>query len=213
MCSSVIAHSAFTIRCLLYNVPLMIFACWVCGFELLLWNSSPFRPQLHNHVGFFFIYQWSFKVLVELSIHWFTLDVVVVVVAAAAVAVAAAAPAAAAAAAAAAATAAAAEGGGGGVVVSTFMQGIYNYMPETNHVSKVLLQLFYIDICAACNIISRVKYVLNFYICTFWSIYFLDFLLSGRLLRYCLILRWFQLPHLLLVSLQLSHCTCTEFFL
>ena len=40
----------------------------------------------------------------------------------------------------------------------TFMQAIYNYIPETNHVSRV------------CNVISPVKYVLYFYVSTFRSV-------------------------------------------
>jgi len=46
--------------------------------------------------------------------------------------------------------------------VITFMQGIYNYIPETNRVSGVHRVVF--TICATCHVISPVKYVLYFYI-------------------------------------------------
>ena len=53
----------------------------------------------------------------------------------------------------------------------TVLHGIYNYIPETNHVSRVYyvaaVPLF--TICATCNVISPVKYVLYFYISTFRS--------------------------------------------
>jgi len=45
--------------------------------------------------------------------------------------------------------------------VITFMQGIYNYIPETNHVSRVYRVVF--TICATCNVILPMKYVLYFY--------------------------------------------------
>jgi len=47
------------------------------------------------------------------------------------------------------------------------MQGIYKYIPETNHVSRVqccICSVF--TICATCNVISPMKYVLYFYIST-----------------------------------------------
>jgi hypothetical protein len=53
------------------------------------------------------------------------------------------------------------------ILVITFMQGIYNYIPETNHVSRVQCcssSLF--TICATLNVISRVKYVSYFHIST-----------------------------------------------
>ena len=43
------------------------------------------------------------------------------------------------------------------ILVINFMQGIYNYIPETNNV---------------CNVISPVKYVLYFYISTYYYYYY-----------------------------------------
>jgi hypothetical protein len=56
-------------------------------------------------------------------------------------------------------------------IVITFMEGIYNYIPETNHVSRVQSVACgaVVTIFAACNVISSVKYVLYFYISTFRS--------------------------------------------
>ena len=52
------------------------------------------------------------------------------------------------------------------------MQGIYNYLPETNHVSTVYKRCSCSEftVCATCNVISPVKYVLYFYISTFRSV-------------------------------------------
>jgi hypothetical protein len=44
-----------------------------------------------------------------------------------------------------------------------FMQGIYSYAPETNHVPSVRSCSVF-TICATCNVISPMKYVLYFYI-------------------------------------------------
>jgi hypothetical protein len=44
------------------------------------------------------------------------------------------------------------------------MQGIYNYIPETNHVSTVYSVEAAFELCATCNVISPAKYVLYFYI-------------------------------------------------
>jgi hypothetical protein len=46
------------------------------------------------------------------------------------------------------------------ILVITFMHGIYNYIPETQHVTTVF------TVCATRNVISPVKYVLYFYIST-----------------------------------------------
>jgi len=48
------------------------------------------------------------------------------------------------------------------------MQGIYSYIPETNHVSRVynVAAVLYLQ-CATCNVILPVKCVLYFYISTF----------------------------------------------
>jgi len=45
------------------------------------------------------------------------------------------------------------------LLVTTFMQGIRNYIPETNHVSRVysLAGIVYLPIYATCNGISRVR--------------------------------------------------------
>jgi len=64
--------------------------------------------------------------------------------------------------------------------VITFMQSIYNYITETNHVSTVytvaavlylqsVLHVMLFTVCATCNVISPVKYVLYLYISTFCS--------------------------------------------
>jgi len=47
------------------------------------------------------------------------------------------------------------------------MQGIYNCIPKTNHVSRVysVAAVLYV-VCAACNVISHMKYVLCLYIST-----------------------------------------------
>ena len=78
------------------------------------------------------------------------------------------------------------------------MQGIYNYIPETQHVSRVyrvaaVLNLQYV---LTCNVISPVKYVLYFYISTFHSMcavpntaVFCSSLMPcfpGMLFKYCL---------------------------
>ena len=55
--------------------------------------------------------------------------------------------------------------------VITFIQGIYNYIPETNHVSSVqsvAAVLSVLTICATCNVTSSVKYVLYFYISCYY---------------------------------------------
>ena len=78
------------------------------------------------------------------------------------------------------------------------MQGIYNYTPEANHVSRVYIvaDFPYLQNFATCNIISPVKYVLYFYISNFRTkcaesnrAAFCSSLIScfpGVLLRYCL---------------------------
>jgi hypothetical protein len=50
------------------------------------------------------------------------------------------------------------------------MQGIYMYILETNHVSRVhsVAAVLYL-VCATCNVTSAVKYVFSFYISTFRS--------------------------------------------
>ena len=51
------------------------------------------------------------------------------------------------------------------IPVITLMQCIYNYIPETNHVSRVhSYSCSVFTVCATCNVISPVKYVLYFYI-------------------------------------------------
>jgi hypothetical protein len=50
------------------------------------------------------------------------------------------------------------------------MQGIYIYIPETNHVSKVYIAaavLYLKSVLHVRNVISHFKYVLCFYISTF----------------------------------------------
>jgi len=48
------------------------------------------------------------------------------------------------------------------------MQGIYNYMPETDHVSKEYIVAPLFTICVTCNVISPVQYVLYFFISTYY---------------------------------------------
>jgi len=48
------------------------------------------------------------------------------------------------------------------------MLGIYKYVPETNHVSSVVLQLFCIYSLRYTYVISPLKYVLHFYISGRW---------------------------------------------
>ena len=53
--------------------------------------------------------------------------------------------------------------------VVTFIQGVYNYVPETNHVSRVHIQCCrcsVFTVCATCNVIYHVKYVLYLHIST-----------------------------------------------
>jgi disulfide bond formation protein DsbB len=54
------------------------------------------------------------------------------------------------------------------ILVITFMHGIYNYIPETNHVTEVhgVASCSIFTLCATCNVISPVKYVLYLYIST-----------------------------------------------
>ena len=102
------------------------------------------------------------------------------------------------------------------------MQGILNYIPETNHVSRVytyvVLQLFCIYNCATCNVIPPVKSVLYFYISTFCSMcavsnmdVFCSSLITcfpGMLLRYCQSVLLLLL--LLLCEALMSYPFCTN---
>ena len=77
------------------------------------------------------------------------------------------------------------------------MQAIYNYIPETNHVSLVysVAAVLYLK-CATCNVISPMKYGLYFYISTIRGIFavpnaavlFISLILCfpGMFLRNCL---------------------------
>jgi len=49
------------------------------------------------------------------------------------------------------------------------MQGIYNYIPETSHVSTVhsVAAVLVLTICVTCYVVSHIKYVLYVYISTF----------------------------------------------
>jgi hypothetical protein len=51
------------------------------------------------------------------------------------------------------------------IIIITFMQGIYNYIPETKHVYTVYSCSVF-TICATCNVIALVKYVLYFTLVT-----------------------------------------------
>jgi hypothetical protein len=59
------------------------------------------------------------------------------------------------------------------VLVITFMQDIHNYIPETNHISSVHIQCCSCSVftmCATCNVILLMKYVLYCYISTSCSL-------------------------------------------
>ena len=79
-------------------------------------------------------------------------------------------------------------------------------------------------VCAACNSTSHVKYVSNCTLvlsearvqCQVWLCAVVPWFHASPIcfLRiFWMILTWFQLPLLLLVTLLLSHCTCAEFIL
>ena len=103
-----------------------------------------------------------------------------------------------------------------------FMQDIYNNIPETNHVSTVcnVAAILYLQ----WNVFSSVKYILYFHISTpqyecsapVWLFFVVPHLriflvrCSGIV---WVILKRFQSPLLLPVSLLLSHSTCAEFLL
>jgi len=104
------------------------------------------------------------------------------------------------------------------------MQGIYNYIPETNHVSRVysvgavLYLQFVLHVMLFCpwNMFCTVTLALSI-VCVQYQIWlcfvfpwFCAFLVccSGIV---SVILKWIQLPLLLPVSLLLSHSTCAEF--
>jgi len=57
------------------------------------------------------------------------------------------------------------------ILVITFMQGIYNYIPETKHASIVYICSVF-TICATRNVISPVKYVSYFYIRYYYYYYY-----------------------------------------
>ena len=85
------------------------------------------------------------------------------------------------------------------------------YLKQTMLLWYIVLQLFPTTICATCHVISPLQYVVYFYISTFRSMcavpimaffFFCSFVISGfpgMLLKYCLILKWFRSPLLLLV--------------
>ena len=55
------------------------------------------------------------------------------------------------------------------LLLTTFTHGIYSYVPETNHVSRVHIQCCscsVFTVCATCNVISHAQYVLHLYIST-----------------------------------------------
>ena len=106
------------------------------------------------------------------------------------------------------------------------MQGIYNYVPETNHVSRLYsvaavpylqfmlhIMLFHTlnMFCAFMSALSAVRVR-----CPMWLVFVAPWICafpvccSGTV---WFILRWFQLPPLLLVSLLLLHSICAQFLL
>ena len=84
------------------------------------------------------------------------------------------------------------------ILFNTFMQGIYNYIPETNHVSKVysVAAVVHLQFVPHVIVILPLRYVLHLYISTSHSLcavpstaVFCSSLIScfpGKLLRYCL---------------------------
>ena len=142
MCSSVIAHSAFTIRRMLHNVPLMIMhdECVVLSFcyEILL----PLGLSCITMSGIFFIYRWSFKVLVELSRHWITLDddgnniIIIIII----------------------------------IVLAPLCRVFTIICLKQTMFLGCCCSCSIFTICATWNVTSRMKCVLNFYIHTFRSI-------------------------------------------
>jgi hypothetical protein len=95
------------------------------------------------------------------------------------------------------------------------MHGIYNYIPATNQCCNCSV----FTVCATCNVISPVKYVLYFYISTSRSMCAVPNMavvrnsLTSCLGIFWIILRWYQSPLLLLVSRVFLHATCAEFLL
>ena len=105
------------------------------------------------------------------------------------------------------------------------MHNMYNYIPETNHLSRVysVAAILYLQFVLHA-MLFRPCNVLCVYITAFRSMYampdravFCSSLISCfpvMLLRYCLSdFEKFHSPLLLLVSLLLSHSTCDEFLL
>ena len=76
----------------------------------------------------------------------------------------------------------------------TALPYVYNYIPETNHVARVCsgCSCSVLTICAICNVISPVKYVLCFHISAFRSMFSVPNFSSliscipGMLVRYSL---------------------------
>ena len=136
-----IAHSAFTIRCLLHNVPLMMHAeCVVlsCRYEtLLLLDLSCITMS-----GIFLYLPMVFQGPVELSMHWFTLDddddnVVIIIII---------------------------------IIIAPLCRVFTIICLKQTMFQGCCCSSSIFTICATCSVISRVKCILNFYIHTFRSI-------------------------------------------
>ena len=113
------------------------------------------------------------------------------------------------------------------ILVIKFLQGIYNYIPATNLVSKVysvapvlyLQFVLHVMLFRLWNMFCTFMWALSivFAQCLIWLFFFVvpyfhAFLLCCSGIVW-VILKWFQSPVLLIVSLLLSYSTCAEFLL
>jgi hypothetical protein len=105
------------------------------------------------------------------------------------------------------------------------MQGICNYIPERNHVSRLysvaavlyLQFVLHVMLLCPCSMFCTFKLAFFFLVCVWFPIgppppppSFHAFLVCCSGIVW-VILKWFRSPLLLLVSFILSHSTCTEF--
>jgi len=111
------------------------------------------------------------------------------------------------------------------ILVITSKQGTYNYIPETNHVSRVhsvaavLYLQFVLPVMSLrpCNIFCTLTLALSAVCvqCPIW-LYFCIFLIlcfHVMLLRYCLSVFEIPVAAIITVSILLSYSTCAEFLL
>jgi hypothetical protein len=112
------------------------------------------------------------------------------------------------------------------ILVITFMQGIYICIPETNHVSRInsVAAVLYVQFVLHVMLFRPWNMFCTFILalsavcaqCPIWLFFAVPEFRS--VLLWCsglvwVILKWFELSLLLLVSLLLSHSTCIEFLL